>query len=144
MQPGRTTGKLQRGLTKTTTHRERLKKQTGGSGLFADMEFELGPADEDFLQSDDFKSGKKKLQFEWGIVGGAIDKNYQKPINDGFTCNDEQRYPGRLQHRLDESARDRRWYARRGLQTDRFRTCVPKKVSALLLRLPNRKSWSPS
>ena len=72
-------------LTKTTTHRERLKKQSGGSGLFADMEFELGPADEEFLNSDDFKSGKKKLQFEWAIVGGAIDKNYQKPIADGFT-----------------------------------------------------------
>jgi len=72
-------------LTKTVTHRERLKKQTGGSGLFADMEFILGPADETFLESDDFKNGKKKLQFEWGIVGGAIDKNYQKPISDGFT-----------------------------------------------------------
>jgi len=72
-------------LTKTTTHRERLKKQSGGSGLFADMEFELGPADEEFLASDDFKSGKKKLQFVWAIVGGAIDKNYQKPIADGFT-----------------------------------------------------------
>ncbi|MBL7808255.1 MAG: elongation factor G [Saprospiraceae bacterium] len=71
-------------LTKTTSHRERLKKQTGGSGLFADMEFELGPADEDFLNSEDFKSGKKKLQFDWAIVGGAIDKNYQKPIMDGF------------------------------------------------------------
>jgi elongation factor G len=72
-------------LTKTVEHRERLKKQTGGSGLFADMEFTLGPADEVFLESDDYKSGKKKLQFEWGIVGGAIDKNYQKPIVDGFT-----------------------------------------------------------
>ena len=72
-------------LTKMTTHRERLKKQSGGSGLFADMEFELGPADEEFLNSDDFKSGKKKLQFVWAIVGGAIDKNYQKPIADGFT-----------------------------------------------------------
>lgn len=72
-------------LTTTTQHRERLKKQTGGSGLFADMEFELGPADQEFLDSDDFKSGKKKLQFEWAIVGGAIDKNYQKPISDGFT-----------------------------------------------------------
>ena len=71
-------------LTKTVTHRERLKKQTGGSGLFADMEFILGPADETFLESDDFKNGKKKLQFEWGIVGGAIDKNYIKPITDGF------------------------------------------------------------
>ncbi|MBK8920518.1 MAG: elongation factor G [Saprospirales bacterium] len=71
-------------LTKTVTYRERLKKQTGGSGLFADMEFELGPADNDFLESDDFKNGKKKLQFVWGIVGGAIDKNYMKPIADGF------------------------------------------------------------
>jgi elongation factor G len=72
-------------LTKTVEHRERLKKQTGGSGLFADMEFELGPADQEFLESDEFKSGKKKLQFVWSIVGGAIDKNYMKPISDGFT-----------------------------------------------------------
>ncbi len=73
-------------LTKTVSHREKLKKQTGGSGLFADMEFELGPADEEFLESEDFKSGKKKLQFVWGIVGGSIDKNYMKPINDGFNA----------------------------------------------------------
>ncbi len=73
-------------LTKTVQHRERLKKQTGGSGLFADMEFTLGPADEDFLESEDFKSGKTRLQFDWGIVGGAIDKNYQKPIKDGFNA----------------------------------------------------------
>jgi len=71
-------------LTKTVSHRERLKKQTGGSGLFADMEFELGPADESFLESDDFKSGKTRLQFQWDIVGGSIDKNYIKPISDGF------------------------------------------------------------
>ncbi len=71
-------------LTNKTTHRERLKKQTGGSGLFADMEFELGPADEEFLESDDFKNGKTRLQFVWGIVGGSIDKNYAKPIQDGF------------------------------------------------------------
>jgi len=71
-------------LTKTVAHRERLKKQSGGAGLFADMEFELGPADEQFLESDDFKNGKTKLQFEWAIVGGAIDKNYMKPITDGF------------------------------------------------------------
>jgi elongation factor G len=73
-------------LTTKVSHREKLKKQSGGSGLFADMEFELGPADQEFLDSDDFKSGKKKLQFEWGIVGGAIDKNYMKPITDGFTA----------------------------------------------------------
>ncbi|MEY3366994.1 MAG: hypothetical protein RI973_149 [Bacteroidota bacterium] len=73
-------------LTRSFQHRERLKKQTGGSGLFADMEFEIGPADQEFLDSDDFKSGKLKLQFVWDIVGGAIDRNYQKPIRDGFTA----------------------------------------------------------
>jgi elongation factor G len=71
-------------LTNTVTHREKLKKQTGGSGLFADMEFELGPADEEFHKTEDFLSGKTRLQFVWGIVGGAIDKNYAKPIQDGF------------------------------------------------------------
>ena len=76
-------------LTTTVTHRERLKKQSGGSGLFADMQFELGPADEEFLESEEFQNGKEKLQFEWAIVGGAIDKNYQKPIKDGFlSCMD--------------------------------------------------------
>ena len=65
-------------------HRERLKKQSGGSGLFADMSFTLGPADQEFLDSDEFKSGKENMQFEWAIVGGSIDKNYQKPIKDGF------------------------------------------------------------
>ncbi len=73
-------------LTKMVNHRERLKKQSGGSGLFADMEFEIGPADQEFLESEDYKSGKTKLQFVWGIVGGAIDKNYQKPIRDGFNA----------------------------------------------------------
>jgi elongation factor G len=73
-------------LTTTVTHKESLKKQSGGSGLFAVMEFDLGPADQEFLESEDYKSGKKKLQFEWAIVGGSIDKNYIKPITDGFTA----------------------------------------------------------
>ncbi|MBK8506906.1 MAG: elongation factor G [Saprospiraceae bacterium] len=71
-------------LTKTHTHRERLKKQTGGSGLFADMEFELGPADQEFAESDDFKNGKKKLQFVNSIVGGSIPKEYMPSIQKGF------------------------------------------------------------
>ena len=73
-------------LTASVTHRERLKKQSGGSGLFADMEFELGPADAEFLESEDFVNGKERLQFDWKIVGGKIDKNYIKPIKDGFTA----------------------------------------------------------
>lgn len=73
-------------LTAKVSHHERLKKQSGGSGLFADMQFELGPADPEFLESEDFKSGKKKLQFVWDIVGGAIDKNYVQPITKGFNA----------------------------------------------------------
>jgi elongation factor G len=71
-------------LTTMVDHRERLKKQSGGSGLFADMQFELGPADQEFLDSDDFKDGKVRLQFENNIVGGSIPKEYFPSILKGF------------------------------------------------------------
>ncbi|MFZ1750405.1 MAG: elongation factor G [Saprospiraceae bacterium] len=71
-------------LTTSVEHTERLKKQSGGSGLFAQMSFELGPADEDFLQSDDFKSGKTKLQFVNDIFGGSVPKEYFGSIVKGF------------------------------------------------------------
>jgi elongation factor G len=71
-------------LTKTVEHRERLKKQTGGSGLFADIQFELGPADPEFLESEDFKSGKVRLQFVNNITGGAISKELIGPVEKGF------------------------------------------------------------
>ena len=71
-------------LTATISHRERLKKQTGGSGLFADIEFELGPADQDFLESEDFKSGKVRMQFINGVVGGSIPKELIPPAVKGF------------------------------------------------------------
>ncbi|MBT8230343.1 MAG: elongation factor G, partial [Bacteroidia bacterium] len=71
-------------LTTTVDHTERLKKQSGGSGLFAQMQFELGPADKDFLDSDDFKSGKVRLQFENKIFGGSIPKEYFPSIVKGF------------------------------------------------------------
>ncbi len=71
-------------LTIMVDHRERLKKQSGGSGLFADMQFELGPADQEFLDSDDFKDGKVRLQFENKIVGGSIPKEYFPSILKGF------------------------------------------------------------
>lgn len=72
-------------LTTTVEHTERLKKQSGGSGLFAQMSFDLGPADEEFLESDDFKSGKTKLQFVNDIFGGSIPKEYFASIIKGFT-----------------------------------------------------------
>jgi elongation factor G len=71
-------------MTKTIEHRERLKKQTGGSGLFADMAFTIGPADEEFLESEDYKSGKTRMQFVWDIFGGSIDKSYMPAITKGF------------------------------------------------------------
>ena len=61
-----------------------MKKQTGGSGLFADMQFEIGPADQEFLDSDEFKQGKTKMQFVWDIFGGAIDKAYMPSVIKGF------------------------------------------------------------
>ncbi len=71
-------------LTSTVDHTERLKKQSGGSGLFAQMSFELGPADEEFLESDDFKDGKVRLQFKNDIFGGSIPKEYFPAILKGF------------------------------------------------------------
>ena len=72
-------------LTQTVDHKERLKKQTGGSGLFAQMQFELGPADDEFLQSEDFKSGKVKLQFVNDIRGGSIPRELIPAVIKGFT-----------------------------------------------------------
>ena len=71
-------------LTATVDHTERLKKQSGGSGLFAQMQFELGPADQEFLDSDDFKAGKVRLQFENKIHGGSVPKEYFPSIIKGF------------------------------------------------------------
>jgi elongation factor G len=73
-------------LTATVDHTEKLKKQSGGSGLFAQMSFEIGPADEEFLESDDFKSGKTLLQFENKIVGGSIPKEFFPSILKGFNA----------------------------------------------------------
>ncbi|MEP7195739.1 MAG: elongation factor G [Saprospiraceae bacterium] len=71
-------------MTVTVDHRERLKKQTGGSGLFADMAFTLGPADQEFLDSEEYKAGKTKMQFVWDIFGGSIDKSFMSSVVKGF------------------------------------------------------------
>jgi len=73
-------------LTQLVDHTERLKKQSGGSGLFAQMSFKLSPADQEFLDSDEFKSGKTKLQFVNKIVGGSIPKEYFPSIIKGFNA----------------------------------------------------------
>jgi len=48
------------------------------------MSFEVGPADEEFLESEDFKSGKVKLQFKNDIFGGSIPKEFFPSIIKGF------------------------------------------------------------
>ena len=50
------------------------------------MQFELGPADEEFLESDDYKSGKTRLQFINKIVGGSIPKEFFPSIIKGFNA----------------------------------------------------------
>ncbi|MFZ9970144.1 MAG: elongation factor G, partial [Bacteroidia bacterium] len=62
-------------ITTKTTHRETYKKQTGGRGKFADIQFELGPADADF---------EGELQFVNEIVGGSIPKEYIPAVEKGF------------------------------------------------------------
>ncbi len=61
-------------LTATTTHRETYKKQTGGKGKFADIQFELGPADE----------GHVGLQYKNDIVGGSVPREFFPAIEKGF------------------------------------------------------------
>ena len=63
----------------TIEHREVLKKQTGGRGKFADIQFEIGPADEEFM-----KEGKGTFQFVNGLFGGSIPKEFVPAIQKGF------------------------------------------------------------
>jgi elongation factor G len=62
-------------ITGKVTHREVYKKQTGGRGKFADIQFEIAPRD------DDKKEG---LQFVNNVVGGAIPKEYIPAVQKGF------------------------------------------------------------
>ncbi len=71
-------------LGTTVRHRERLKKFTGGPGLFAEIEVEIGPVDSIFLESDMFKKGETRLQFVNEIVGGVIPKEYISSVEKGF------------------------------------------------------------
>ncbi len=61
-------------ITTTVQHHEIYKKQTGGKGKFADILFEIGPADE----------GVSGLQFVSEVKGGNIPKEYMPAIEKGF------------------------------------------------------------
>lgn len=64
----------------TVQHREVLKKQSGGRGKFADIHFEIGPADAEWLAANEGKS----FQFVNDIFGGAIPKEFIPAIQKGF------------------------------------------------------------
>jgi elongation factor G len=66
-------------FTLKVEHREVYKKQSGGRGKFADIQFEIGPADEEFM-----KEGKGSFQFINDIFGGSIPKEFLPAIQKGF------------------------------------------------------------
>ena len=61
-------------LTATVQHREVFKKQTGGRGKFADIIFEIGPADDD----------KPGLTFVDEVKGGNVPKEFIPAVQKGF------------------------------------------------------------
>ena len=61
-------------LTKVVQDREVFKKQSGGRGKFADIVFEIGPADEGFTG----------LQFVYEVKGGNVPKEYIPAVQKGF------------------------------------------------------------
>ena len=61
-------------ITITVAHREVFKKQTGGRGKFADISFEIMPADDGF----------KGLQFVDEVRGGHIPREYIPSVEKGF------------------------------------------------------------
>ena len=63
-------------ITGSITHREIYKKQSGGRGKFADINFELSPVDSDFEGEG--------LQFVNEIKGGNIPKEFIPSVEKGF------------------------------------------------------------
>lgn len=61
-------------------HWGRLKKQSGGPGLFAEIEVEIGPADADFIRDQ----STNRLQFVDKTVGGSIPKVLIPFVEKGF------------------------------------------------------------
>jgi elongation factor G len=63
-------------LTSSASHREVYKKQTGGRGKFADIIFDISPADEDFEGEG--------LQFVNEVKGGNVPKEFIPSVEKGF------------------------------------------------------------
>ncbi|AXJ00089.1 elongation factor G [Cyclonatronum proteinivorum] len=60
-------------ITKSVTHREIYKKQTGGRGKFADVQFEIMPLE-----------GNTGFEFLNEVTGGNIPREYINPCENGF------------------------------------------------------------
>lgn len=64
----------------TVEHRETLKKQTGGRGKFADIQFSLGPVDAEWKT----ENPDKHYQFVNDLFGGSIPREFVPAIQKGF------------------------------------------------------------
>ncbi len=67
-------------FNQTVEHREVLKKQTGGRGKFADIQFALGPIDADWKEANP----DKNFQFVNDLFGGSIPREFVPAIQKGF------------------------------------------------------------
>ncbi|MEZ5001916.1 MAG: elongation factor G [Chitinophagales bacterium] len=68
-------------ITDTVTHREVYKKQSGGRGKFADIQFDLGPITEEDKKTEANKEG---LLFVNDIFGGSIPREFIPSVEKGF------------------------------------------------------------
>ena len=73
-------------LNTVVKHRETFKKQTGGRGKFADIVFEVAPAEK----------GTIGLTFNNDVKGGNIPREYIPSVEKGFQGSHEKWYPGRI------------------------------------------------
>jgi len=70
-------------LTNTVIHREVFKKQTGGKGRFAEINFEIGPADEDLngLQFiNEIRTGDLPAEFIQAVEKGFRESMFNGPL----------------------------------------------------------------
>ena len=73
-------------ITKPVTHRETYKKQTGGRGKFADIQFEIAPIShfDDYEGKQDRVSKHEGFTFINEIVGGNIPREFIPSVEKGF------------------------------------------------------------
>ena len=73
-------------ISKPVDHREIYKKQTGGRGKFADMEFEIGPIEhfEEYADDDKKVTISEGFKFVNEIVGGNIPREFIPSVEKGF------------------------------------------------------------